>query len=167
MQKLTYIVFALLILLVASCGNKDQKPADYSDKLNTQQMILNHEDTTEVRDLVTSYLELLKNKKLDEAVSMLNYLNDSNEVDVLPAKLAKDITSTLSYFTGMDYSIDYMIFNTENDCMVKYFINMPESNDGHLMPQVGFVLRPVREKGKWYLTVADKQTDTVESEIQN
>ena len=62
-------------------------------------------------------------------------------------------------FPVLRYTIDSIIFNTETDSQVKYTIEFFEKQPGDTRPNTtSFFIKPMRVKGKWYLTMFDSNT---------
>lgn len=161
-------LFAVLILAVSvfvSCKN------DKSGKVqgNVEEVMqLDVKDTTEVYSLTEQYLDFLKEGNLDGALSMLHYLDKDGKIQPVPAELAKRQRNTLENFLGLNYRIDYVIFHKDTDCELRYAAILFEKKEGDNRPnEVGFIIRPMRIDGKWYLTLADSLSDTQKSEIKH
>lgn len=169
--KSLFLILAASLLLLVSCKNKEEKKSLKDMQVTTElqsEMIMTKEDSSMVRSEVLHYLECLKNNKVDEALGMLYYLNDKNKIVALPSDLARRNKRMLTATAGLKYRLDYMVFHKDNDCEVKYVVILFDKKKGDNRPnEVGFILRPVRQSSKWYLTLADTQTDTVESQIPN
>ena len=170
MKKFNYLFIALLaIVLLAGCKS-EKKKADNGANPNLIQpeMVLSSEDTVAVRRLTRQYLHLLENKDLDGAIAMLRYW-DNNEIVPLPAQLEAKERMVLGMFLGMKAEIDHIIFFRDDDSEVKYTITLFERTDpkDKRPNKASFLIRPVRYLDKWYLTLADKQTDKVKSQIKH
>lgn len=62
---------------------------------------------------------------------------------------------------GIKYDVEYLKFYSEIDSEVKYTVTLFENKPGENLPnKMSFVIKPVRREGKWYLTLADTQTDS-------
>jgi len=171
MKKLKYLFIALMaVVLLAGC--KGEKKRDRQPTANPNliepQMNLSKDDTLQVRRLTRQYLNRLEQKDLAGAMSMLRYWNHE-QIEDLPVMLAQKEAQVLSMFLGMKAEIDHIIFFKDYDSEVKYTVTMFERTDenDHRPNKASFLLRPVRYKGQWYLTLADKQTDKVKSEIKH
>ena len=168
MRKLSLFVVCLSIILLASCGDGGKKaPKDNQGIIPEVQMSVAKQDTTEVMQLTTNFISALKAKDIDNAMSMLYYL-DKDEIASLPASIADMQRQVLTRFSGKDYRIEFVQFNRETDSKVKTFVALdgkkgPESNPN----EIGFVLRPVRKNNTWYLTTDDTESDGNPSEIPN
>lgn len=160
-----FIVLALTVTILVSC--KNEKPRENSNKGMTV-MELDVKDTTEVYSLTEQYLDCLKQSNLDGAISMLHYLDSDGKIKAVPEKLSNRQRNTLQNFLGLNYRIDHVTFLKETDCELRYVAILFEKEDGDNRPnEVGFIIRPMRVDGKWYLTLADSFSDTHKSEIKH
>jgi len=171
MKKFNYLLIALLaaVLLVGCKGEKKQQKADVNENLIKPEMVLSAQDTTEVRRLTRQFLHCLQEKDLVGAIRMLGYY-EADSVGPLPRHLVQKESMVLGMFLGMPrYDIDHIIFFRDYDSEVKYTVTMFERTDSadRRPNKASFLLRPVRNRGKWYLTLADTQTDKVKSEIKH
>ncbi len=171
MKKFNYLFIALLAAILMAGCKSEKKNADtgVNPNLIQPEMSLSSQDTVAVRRLTRQFLNHLQQKNLGGAMQMLRYW-DSKEIQPLPQKLANKEAYVLNMFLGMPkYDIDYIIFFRDDDSEVKYTVTMFERTDSaDLRPnKASFLLRPVRYLGEWYLTLADKQTDKVKSEIKH
>ena len=169
MKKLSIVFVALLSIALVACKSekKDVKP-EVNPNLIQPEMHLSADDTTQVRRLVKQYLNRLEQKDLDGAMSMLRYY-DHDSISLLPRTVAAKERMVLGMFLGMKADIDHIIFFRDNDSEVKYTITLFERTDENdkRPNKASFLIRPVRQAGQWYLTLADKQTDQVKSQIQH
>lgn len=166
MKKLSIVFVALLSVLLIACKSEKKKPA-VDPNLIQPEMLVTGEDTLQVRRLTKQYLHMLQEKDLDGAIAMLRYY-DSDSITALPPQLEAKERMVLGMFLGMSsYDIDHIIFFRDNDSEVKYTVTMFERTDENdrRPNKASFLLRPVRHLGQWYLTLADKQTDKVKSQI--
>ena len=168
MKKLSIAFIALTALLLVSCKSEQKKQAEVNPNLIQPEMHLSKQDTTEVRTLTMQFFDRLKQKDLNGAITMLNYYENGSIVPLPPELEAKE-RMALGMFLGMKYDIDHIIFFKDDDSEVKYTVTMFEKEDDNdrRPNKASFLIRPIRYLGKWYLTLADKQTDKVKSEIKH
>lgn len=157
MRLFRYSCFIVLLsLCAASCSNKSKKEESYSLQ---PKMVLEARDTTEVFNLTTKFLELLKAKQTDEAVAMLYFLDKEGHVVPLPDSLAERQKSVFRMFPVLSYKIDNIVFNTETDSQVKYTIEFFKKEPGDTRPNTtSFFVKPMRVEGVWHLTMFDSNT---------
>ena len=158
MLRRIYIPLVLVLLLtVFSCSKKTEKPV--LDDPYAVRIDLSNKDTVEVSNLVNQYFERLKARDIDGALSMIYYLKGDSIVDV-PESIRSKQRMALQMFPGVRYEVDHYIFLTETDCEVKYYTVLFEKEPGDKRPNtMGFLLKPIRRDGKWYLTMADRDDD--------
>ena len=171
MNKLKYLFIALLtITVLVSCKNEKTKRAkiEYNDNLIRPEMTLRSQDTTQVRRLAMQFFDRLQQKDLNGAIAMLNYY-EHDSIKPLPRTLEAKERMVYGMFLGMKYDIDHVIFFRENDSELKFTVTMFEKTDpkDKRPNKASFLIRPVRNGGKWYLTLADTMTDQVESKIKH
>jgi hypothetical protein len=168
-NSILILLIALLILPVLSgCKNKEKKSLKelQEDFIQPPGMTVQKSDTDQVLSLVNLYLQYLEKGKVDNAMSMLYYLN-KNSITALPPEVAKKERFSLNSFKGLKYQVDALIFLQEDDSEVKYSATLFKKKPGDNRPnKISFIIKPVRQKGKWYLTLADTQTETQKSEVE-
>lgn len=167
MRLFRYSCFIVMLSLCAvSCSDKPkkEKPSSLQPK-----MTLQAKDTTDVFNLTTEFLELLKAEKTDEAVSMLCFLDKEGHVIPLPDSLAERQKSVFRMFPVLSYKINSIVFNTETDSQVKYTVEFFKKQPGDTRPNTtSFFVKPMRVDGKWYLTMFDSNTyNGGKTEIKN
>ena len=65
-------------------------------------------------------------------------------------------------FKGVRYDVEKLVFLTPIDNEVVYLATLFEKQENDPRPnEMRFVLKPIRIDGKWYLTVADSPTSTI------
>jgi len=166
MKKLSIVFVALLSVLLIGCKSEKKKP-EVNSNLIQPEMLVTGEDTLQVRRLTKQYLHMLQENDLNGAIAMLRYY-ENDSIKSLPPQLEAKERMVLGMFLGMtSYDIDHIIFFRDNDSEVKYTVTMFERTDENdrRPNKASFLLRPVRHLGQWYLTLADKQTDKVKSQI--
>lgn len=152
MKKLAYFsLTALILLTVSSCRNKttQEKTEDFTSSLTSA-------DTTQMLKLGNDCMELLKAKKIDNALSMLYEYNDSTkEVTPLTPQARKRYERMFRIFPVVDYELVYYSFQLEGINDVKYKIifaqeeNVAENGEA----ATALMFNPVKVDGSWYLTV--------------
>ncbi len=159
MRKSVLFVMAVGLCLLFSCGEKKQAPADVSNT-DKPESIFSKEDTATVFQLTETFIAKMKNNELDNALSMLYYLKNDSIVQ-LSKNQARLQMAALVNVRGVDYKIRTVQLSTETDNDVTLDIILFEKPEGDNRPNsIGFHLKPVRRDGTWYLTTADKHSDT-------
>ena len=129
-------------------------------------MELSKYDTTAVLSLVDRYFTCLRTKNVDEAVSMLYYLDKNGDIIPLPDNLKRVQRGILQQHSGRKYTIDYIKFWQETDSEVKFTCILFDKEPGDVRPnEVKFLIRPMRHEGQWYLTMADTPSQNDKSDL--
>ena len=137
--------------MATSCSERRSSPKD-----TFSHMELNSKDTSTVRSQCDAFMQLLKDKKYDEALSNLYYIDSLKHLIPLPEDLQKNFINVLNTFPVLEYHFNSIIFNEEMDNQVKYTIEFFEKEEGDDRPNTtSMFFRPVRVNGDWYLTVYD------------
>lgn len=167
MRKGYFLAVCLSLFLFFSCGDKGKKaPAD-ENIFPELHMSVEKQDTTEVIQLATNFMNALKAKDIDNAMSMLYFLQNDSIV-ALPASIANTQRQVLNRFAGKAYRFEFLQFSRETDSKVKFFVSLGDKAGTESNPnEIGFVLKPVRRSGTWYLTTDDSETEQNPSEIPN
>lgn len=152
--------YSCLVLVAVLCFVSCSKKTDRKDAVaGAPMMTLDGRDTTAVYGLTKQFLELLKAEKVDEAVSMLYFLDGEGQIVPLPDTLAERQRMVFRAFPVLNYKIDSIIFSTETDSQVKYTIEFFKKQPGDTRPNTtSFYIKPMRVKGQWYLTMFDSNT---------
>lgn len=167
----TFCLAALTMALVScnSCSN-NKTTKEQNDNLQLEQtprMELSRQDTDEVRNLSETYLQKIVDGNIDGAVGMLYYLNKDHKLQALPADLKKKELQSMGLFKTYGYNIDFIKFNREIDSEVKFTLIIQNPKETQNPATIGGMFRPVREGGKWYLTLSNSRTDTVSSDLDH
>lgn len=161
-NKSIIIILSLLGLFVSSCKHDSSKAVDETDP----QMELSSNDTAKVLELTKQYLEYLKADKIDSAMEMLFFYADNNTLTELPDTLAMRQRAALNMFRVYDYRIDMVQFYKEDDSKVSFYLQISEPDSTNSSPaEIGASLRPIRYDGHWFLTIADRRSETHESQL--
>lgn len=113
-------------------------------------------------------MELLKAKKIDNALSMLYEYNDSTkEVTPLSEKSRKRYERMFHIFPVLDYKMEYYSFQLEgvNDVKYRIIFGQEDQPDVNGEAATALMFNPVKVDGNWYLTV--KTADQSFDELRN
>ena len=154
-KSVKYVVMAMALLIVASCGEKKKQEVKLpADPRMDQQMIRTSKDTMMLLDMTKKFLETLKNNDIDGALSQLYEVKD-NKVAPLSAEREKEIRKTLATFPVLSYQIDELLLYSDSDTEVRYTIEFFEKPKGDNRPNtIRCSVNPTRVGGTWYLTIA-------------
>lgn len=152
MKKFFNLFLCVSIALVfTACNSKKSR----FEQVQEFQSTLNSEDTTQMLKISNDCMELLKAKKVGEALSMLyTYNEEEKSVQPISEAARKKYEHQFKIFPVLEYDLQYYSFQLEGVNDVKYSIKFAESD-----PEVGgdfktaFMLNPVKVDGNWYLTV--------------
>ena len=150
-----YVVMAMALFVVASCGEKKKKETVLpTDPRMDQTMVRTSKDTTMLLDMTKKFLETLKKNDIDGAISQLYEVKD-NKVMPLSAEREKEIRKTLTTFPVLSYKIDELLLYSDSDTEVRYTIEFFEKPKGDKRPNtIKCSVNPTRVDGNWYLTIA-------------
>lgn len=172
----TYLATAFVAVIIAfacslsSCSDKKKREWKPEMAIQQPEMKLDSQDSIKVLTMVRDYLENIKNGNFDDAIKMMYYLNKDNKIEQLPASLAKQERKAISAFKVYAYRIETLRFLKETDCKVSYYLILqdPEQckKEGKKPAEMGALIRPIRENGKWYLTLANSATEFKNSKIK-
>ena len=161
MKHLIAAAAALFVLTVAmsSCSGCSSRSERQTDSTPT----FVKADTAMVLELAESYLNHVRDKDYDGAVSMLNVItNDS--VMPLTADMRQSIIVQQRTFPVMGYQLTDMEFVDANRVKVTYAIEFFEKEPGSSMQNtISITFAPQRINGDWYLELMDRQLDGADS----
>jgi hypothetical protein len=172
-MKLRNILFFSVVVLLSftACSHKksDAEKLNESIKLYQKQpeMQLSKNDTDAVLSLSKQFLEQVKARNINGAMSMLYYLNKEKKIVKVPADLEKQERVALQAFPVYDYSIDVVKFYRETDSEVGYSLLIQDPAKVKKPGVIKGMIRPMRRQGKWYLTLANSGTDVIQSKLDN
>jgi len=168
MKKIICLYAVIFSISVLFCGCKRNQIQNVPDEDVDKPMTTTTKDTAAVMELVNEYIGYLRDKRPDDALAMLKYLNESGVITSLPEDMSKNQRNAIKFFLGKEYKIEDLTFYKENDSQVIVSCKLFEKEEGDPTPNLmSFKIRPMRINGKWYITLADSMTDTVESKIDN
>ena len=159
-----FCAFLTLLAIGVGCTNNSKSDEDVSEK----SMSLSAADTTQVINMMNQYFDLLLKKDFDGALSMLSQLRDDSLVEMSP-DLQNHYQIGMRVVSPIRYKIESMIFESDQDCLVKYSAALFEKEDlSDTRPnKMFYAIKPVRINGVWHLTVADDDDlNTRDSNIQ-
>lgn len=157
MKKNLYILAAAFIL--ASCGSRPYYSGLHGEKTQKDAEAefvssIKSVDSLTVLAQGEKCMQLLKENKLDDALSMLNILHE-NTVMPLPEAYADHLRQRFSIMPVYDFTFDYFAFSTEGNNDLAYKIEFAPKNADGIAPTMKFTFNPVKVDGKWYLTLKD------------
>lgn len=156
MRKSSLYLFVLAVaLFMCSCGGDKKKSDSQGYSLPKPNMELSAADTAEVISLTNQLLDRLRAEKYDDAVGMLYYLNNDS-LEALGNDRARAQAMLFKRFKGVRYEVLHFRFKTDKENEVKFVVTLFEKKDDDPRPNTtAFYLKPIRQDGKWFLTMAD------------
>ena len=152
-KNIAYLVFAVLLSVTLASCHKEKSRYQQIEEFREG---LTAEDTTQMLKLSDDCMELLKAKKINDALSMLYEYNDSlKSVEPLGAGTKQQYERRFKMFPVLEYQRDYFSFQLQGLNDVKYKVKFaieehPEVNGEAI---TAFMFNPVKIDGTWYLTV--------------
>lgn len=118
------------------------------------------QDTTDVMEATTAYMETLKSGNYEQAAHMLRTMDYNHRIHELTDKEVRKEVERSQTFPCLNYTIEEITFDTVQGghnhkvrCEVEFF---EKPTDAPYPNTVGLSLRPVKdENGKWRLTLQD------------
>lgn len=154
MKNLLVLAFSALVLAVsfsACSGCSSQKSEVEEDTIPT----FAKGDTTDVLNMTTRYLDLVKNKQYDDAVSMLRVIvNDT--ANAVSEDMKQSIIRQHKNFPVLAYSLDDMTFIDATHVRITYSIEFFEKEPGSKIPNtVKLAFEPQRINAEWFLGLSE------------
>ncbi len=177
MKRIFYLcLISLSFVFAASCSENKQKQEEKtseellleSDSRYDTEMTRSKADTTAILNLVSQYLDLAKQNKIDEALLMLHSV-DSTGVQPVSENQKRVIMNNLKRFPVLSYEIDEIRLFSDDNTEVRFtyeFMKKPEGRE-NLPNTMKGVLSPVRVDGQWYLTISSGLQDPEINNISN
>ena len=156
------LIAIFMVTAVTSCKKKHEMTVEEKvAEMLKPRYDVTQADTTEVLAQVQHYLQLLKDNQISDALAML-YFYQNDSIVPLPKRLAARQMTIYNTFKGVRYNIEKITFLTPIDNEVVYLTTLFDKAENDPRPnEMRFVLKPVRIDGKWYLTLADSPTSTI------
>lgn len=150
-------------MFVTSCK---QQPAGKNKAQNEFVASLTKDDSTQMVKLCDDCMELLKQKDLEGALTMLREYDDStNSIYPLTEETRARFQRIFTTFPVLDYQRIETTFMERGLNNVKYEIVFGEENE-YGVPKTSMMFNPVKVDDQWYITMkrADQKVDNTEEE---
>jgi hypothetical protein len=148
------------VLTVSSCKKKQYTPKE--EFLRPATMQYSKADTSNIDALVNQYAAYIKNKDFKNAAEMLYEVHNDS---VKPLSKEKKLGFINAYSHMPIYASRLNSFTLRSDKNNQIDILVQIIKNGDLDKGIGVTtisLNPVTKKGKWYLTLLDKNAEGVE-----
>lgn len=164
-MKVKHLILPVIALLLLWSCSGEQKPANTNaGPQDGPQMELSGNDTTTVLQLTSEFLDKVQAGNIEEAISSL-YILDGEEVRPLPDDRKQECRFVLGMHTVYRYHIETLTFYKETDSEVKYVLTIQDPATTSSPATMNGLIRPVRRDGMWYITLANNDTETQRSEL--
>lgn len=145
-----FVIGILACLCSCNSSKKNEQPQEEED-VNAFVNGLTAEDTTQVLNLATQYLEYMKNDQVDAALDMLSEVKNDTVIALSP-ELRNQLCTAAATFPVISYNIDVMFLRSETDNEVRYTTEFFEKPEGDNRPNtIKGSLYPCKVNGQWIL----------------
>jgi hypothetical protein len=155
------LVLCAVCLCTISCKNNTQKVEEEDDGITEFARGLTTQDTLNVQNLLTKFLDAAVAGQFEDAAAML-YTPDTANVWYEPLPLDNDQLHAEAYRLSLlppkRYTIDYINFSSavENDAKVTLIVEEGDKEKGIEPVTVNIHLNPMNYLGGWRLCIASK-----------
>ncbi len=168
MRNIKYVLFILVALVMfTGCGKKKRQPQTAEEILRPASMDYTKQDTADINYLVKTYVDYFGKGDLDGCANMLYKFHNGGVVPYTEEQ--KDsFKHAFSVFHIYGSQVQRMILRSDRNNQVDIAIQILK--DGNIAENKGVTtlsLNPVVVKGKWYLTLLDKDAEGVEDVYKN
>lgn len=167
MKFKTFLFFTFAVLCLFTSCHKKQKALNPEDYIQPASQVYSSQDSAEIKYLVKTYLGYFNKGNYAGCADMLyTFKNDS----VLPYSVDKkkefsDVYSHLPIFGTQQKGI---ILRDDRNNQVDIAVQIaPQANYDTGEGTITISLNPVQVKGKWYLTLRDKDADGTKDVYKN
>lgn len=154
MKKSIFVVLLVLALL-PSCRNSQPKEKTQHDAEVEFNASLTEDSRSQVLSLADSFMQLLKDNQIDQALGMIYVLSEN--VLYLPGdNYLKQLRQRFNSFPVCEYTLVSSSFSTpgNNDISYRYEFR-PRVDQDTPGPTMKLMFNPVFVEGNWYLTFKD------------
>jgi len=163
MKPKSVLIFALTALcLLASCKSDKKQYTGQSEYLRPATIDYSAQDSVEIRQLVSNYVEAF-NKRDFKATSEMLYKLRNDSILPLDAKEKAAYVEAYNHIHTYGCKVKSLVLRSDKNNEVKLTVQIVSSGD--MDKEIGVThlsLNPVVKDGKWYLTLLDKNAEGVE-----
>lgn len=151
-MKYNLVWLCACLCVLTACRPGQKKAESDAVEVSRPAMRVTRQDSVAVTNMVTHFMDYLKEDKCDEAAAMIYELRQDDpreEPVILDEQAWKQMISYLKGLAVSEYHIEHILFKRANDNEVKCSIRVADSYT------TNFYLKPVRFLGNWYLCLKD------------
>lgn len=152
----------MLIASLTSCNSKKKEYTAEEEFIRPASMEYSAQDSTDIRGLVSNYINAFGQKNLDLASSML-YTVRNDSAFPLTDKAKEQYKNAYSQMPVYDCKLEALVLRSDKNNEARLVIQV--LSNGNIDKNVGVTrvcLNPVKIGKKWYLTLLDKDAEGVE-----
>lgn len=166
MRNKIVILAALVLGTMTACNNK-KAPTTASDYLRPASMDYTQQDTADIKYLVDTYMGYFNKGDLDACANMLYTFRNDSAIPYTEQQKA-GFKKGLSAFHIYGSKLQRIILRSDRNNRVDIALKIMSNGDIEQGKGVTTLsLNPVVIKGKWYLTLMDKDAEGVEDVYAN
>ena len=157
------ILLALVAVVLAACGNQKKK-ADELPELRPASMAFTETDTTEINQMVNTFVEYVNNGKISDASAMLYTVkyDRAEELSLEKRQQFESLFTTIPY-KKCEVNSFHLGGAKDNKVQLALFVT-PDADIQTGKGIIRLVLNPVNVDGNWYLTLRDEDAEGIEHE---
>lgn len=163
MKVCSILSFAFAVsFFFVSCNSEKKKYSGKSEYLRPATIEYSAQDSAEIRQLVSNYVEAFSNKDY-KATSEMLYKVRNDSIIPLDSREKAAYVEAYNHMSIYGCKLKSLVLRSDRNNEVKLTVQIVSSGD--LDNEVGVThlsLNPVLKDGKWYLTLLDKNAEGVE-----
>lgn len=162
MRKYLLIPLTLLLLVVASCSNKEKKNTDsINDYIRPASMDFSSQDSANIRSLLDNFIGYINKGDISNASSML-YCVSNDSIKSLPLKKRQKFELMLTKFPFKSAELKSYKLRSDRDNTITIALKMTDDADVESGKNtISLAVNPVVKNGTWYLTLRDNDAEGV------
>lgn len=153
-----------MIVILAACSGSKKKSSDELPVTRPATMVFTENDTTEINQMVNTFVEYVNSGKISDASAML-YTVQYDRVEEMSLEKRQKFEA---FFTTIPYKrceVKSFHLGGAKDNKVQLALLMtPDADLETGKGIIKLVLNPVTIEGKWYLTLRDEDAEGIEHE---
>ena len=143
MKKGLFFIISLLCITISFVSCKNNKAPQAAEEIKGPVYTFTQEDSTSVMGLVNSFIEKMQHQQLNEAMSMLYYLDGDSIRELTKQQYARQANS-LANIRGIRYELEFIKLETNiyNDAKINVILFENKEGEKHANT-IAFHLNPV------------------------